>query len=82
MLNIEDRPLMIMDGMETNRKSSPFGRAFLPSKGEWVFNFSIVVALPLLYGINVIRNIQQVTTYGNRQIYNPLHILSRDESSP
>jgi hypothetical protein len=52
MTNIEDRPLMIMAGMETNRKSSPFGRAFLPSEGEWVFYFSMVVALPLIYGIN------------------------------
>jgi hypothetical protein len=73
---------MIMAGMETNRKPSPYGRAFLPSEGEWVFDFSMGVALPLLYGINVIRNIQQVTTDGNRQIYNSLEILSRDESSP
>jgi hypothetical protein len=35
----------------------------------------------VIYGINVIRNIQQVTTDGDRQIYNPLVILSRDESS-
>jgi hypothetical protein len=82
MMNIEDRPLTIMDGMETNRKSSPYDRAFLPSEGEWVFDFSMVVALPLFYGINVIRNIQQVTTDVDRQIYNPLDILSRDESSP
>jgi hypothetical protein len=82
MTNIEDMPLMIMAGMETNRKSSPFVRAFLPSEGEWVFDFSMVVALPLLYGINVIRNIQQVTTDGDKQIYNPLDILSRDKSSP
>jgi hypothetical protein len=82
MKNIEDRPLMIVAGMETNRKSSPFGRAFLPSEDEWVFNFSMVVALPLLHGINVIRNIQQVTTDGDMQIYNPLDMLSRDESSP
>jgi hypothetical protein len=70
MTNIEDRPLMIMAGMETNRESSPFGRVFLPSEGEWVFDFSMAVALPLLYGINVIRNIQQVTTDGDRHIYN------------
>jgi hypothetical protein len=42
----------------------------------------MVVALPLLYGDNVIRNIQQVTTDGNRQIYNPLDLLSQNESSP
>jgi hypothetical protein len=47
--NIEDRPLMIMAGMCTNRRSCPYGRSFLPSEGEWVFNFSMVVALPLLY---------------------------------
>jgi hypothetical protein len=82
MMNIEDRPLMIMDGMCTNRKSSPYDRAFLPSECEWVFDFSMVVALPLLYGNNVIRNIQQVTTDGDRQIYNPLDILSKNESSP
>jgi hypothetical protein len=82
MMNIEDRPLMIMAGMETNRKSSPFGRAFLPSEGEWVFDFSMVVVLPLLYGINFTRNIQQVTTDGNRQIFNPLDIFSRDKFSP
>jgi hypothetical protein len=82
MTNIEDRPLMIMAGMEANRKSSPFGRAFLTSEGEWVFEFSMVVALTLLYEINVIRNIQQVTTDGDRQIYNTLDILSKDESSP
>jgi hypothetical protein len=81
MMNIEDRPLMIMADME-NRKPSPCGRAFPPSEGEWVFDFSMVVALPLLYGINVIRNTQQVTTDGDRQIYNPLDILSRDRSSP
>jgi hypothetical protein len=49
MVNIEERPLMIMAGMETNIKSSLFGRAFLPSEGEWVFDFYMVVALPLLY---------------------------------
>jgi hypothetical protein len=80
--NIEDRLLMIMAGMETNRKSSPFGRAFLPSEVEWVFDFSMVVVLPLLYVINVVRNIQQVTTDSDRQIYNLLDIFSRDESSP
>jgi hypothetical protein len=39
MMNIEDNPLMIMSGMESNRKSSRYGRAFLPSEGEWVFDF-------------------------------------------
>jgi hypothetical protein len=82
MMSIEDRPLMIMAGMETNRKSSPYGRAFLPSEGEWVFDFSMVVVSPLLYGINLIRNIHQVTTDGDRHIYNPLDILSRYGSSP
>jgi hypothetical protein len=48
MTNIEDRPLMIMTGMCANRKSSPYGRAFLPSEGKWVLDFSMVVALPLL----------------------------------
>jgi hypothetical protein len=42
----------------------------------------MVVALPLLYGNNVIRNIQQVTTDGDCQIYNPLDLLSKNESSP
>jgi hypothetical protein len=82
MINIENSPLMIIAGMETNRKSSPYGRAFLPSEGEWAFDFSMVVALPLIYGINVTINIQQVTTDGDRQIYNPLDIFSRYESSP
>jgi hypothetical protein len=82
MMNIEDRPLVIMDGMCTNRKSSPYGRAFLGSQVKWVFDFSMVVALPLLYGNNIIRHIQQVTTDGDRKIYNPLDILSKDESSP
>jgi hypothetical protein len=82
MTNIDDRPLMIMAGMYTNRKSCPYGRAFLPSEGEWVFDFSMVVALPLLYENNVIRNIQQVTTDSDRQIYNPLDLLSQNESSP
>jgi hypothetical protein len=82
LTNIEDRPLMIMTDLETNRKSSPYGRYFLPSDGEWVFDFSMVVVLPLLYEINVTRNIQQVTTDGDTHIYNPLDILSRDESSP
>jgi hypothetical protein len=31
MTNNEDRPLMMMAGMCTNRKSCPYGRAFLPS---------------------------------------------------
>jgi hypothetical protein len=39
MANIADRPLMIMAGMEINRKSIPYGRAFLPSEGEWMFGF-------------------------------------------
>jgi hypothetical protein len=81
MTNIEDIPLMIMAGMRTNRKSCPYGRAFLPSEGEWVFDLSMVVALSLLYGNNVIRNIQQVTTDGDRQIYNPLDLLSQNEFS-
>jgi hypothetical protein len=84
MMNIEDRPLMIMAGMCTNRKSCPYGRAFLPSEGEWVFDFSMVVALPLIYGNNVIQNIKQVTTDGDRQIYNPLQLdlISQNKSSP
>jgi hypothetical protein len=82
MTNIEDRPLMTMAGMCTNRKSCPYGRAFLPSEGEWVFDFSMVVELPFLYGNNVIRYIQQVTTDGDRQIYNTLDPLSQNESSP
>jgi hypothetical protein len=81
MTDIEDRTLMIMAGMCTNRKSCPYGRAFLPSEGEWVFDFFMVVVLPLLYGNNVIRNIQQVTTNGDRQIFNPLDLLSQNESS-
>jgi hypothetical protein len=67
MMNIEDIPLMIMAGMCTNRKSSPYGRAFIPSQGEWLFDFSIAVVLPLLYRTNVIRNIQQVTTDGHQK---------------
>jgi hypothetical protein len=81
MLNIEDSPLMIMARMCTNIKSSPYGRAYLPSEGKWVFEFSIVVAIPYLYVINVIRNIQQVTD-GDIQIYNQLDILSKYESTP
>jgi hypothetical protein len=81
MKNIENRPVIIMTVMEINRKESPYGRAFLPSEVEWVFDFSMVVVLPLLYVINVVRNIQQVTADGDRQIYNHLEILSRDESS-
>jgi hypothetical protein len=77
-MNIEDRPLMIMAGMCTNKKSCPYGRAFHPSEGEWVFDVSMVVVLPLLYGNNVIRNIQQVTTNGDCQIYNPLALLSQN----
>jgi hypothetical protein len=42
----------------------------------------MVAALPLLYGNNVIRDIQQVTTNGDRQRYNPLDLLSQNESSP
>jgi hypothetical protein len=42
----------------------------------------MVVVLPVLYGNNVIRNIQQATTDGDRQIYNPLYPLSKNESSP
>jgi hypothetical protein len=78
MTNIEDIPLMIMAGMCTNRKSCPYGQAFLPSEGEWVFDLSMVVAVPLLHGSNVIRNIQQVTTNGDRQIYHPLDLLSQN----
>jgi hypothetical protein len=44
MANIEDRALMIMAGMCKNRKSCPYGRAFIPSEVEWVFDFSMVVA--------------------------------------
>jgi hypothetical protein len=71
-----------MAGMCTNRKSCPYGRAFLPSEGDWVFDFSMFVALPLLCGNNIIQNIQQVTTDGYRQIYNPLDLLSQNESIP
>jgi hypothetical protein len=65
-----------------NIKSCPYGRSFLPSEGKWVFHFSMVVALSLLYGKNVIQNIQQVTTNGDRQIYNQFDLLSKNESSP
>jgi hypothetical protein len=82
MTNIVHRPMMIMSGMCMNRKSCPYGRAFIPSEGEWVFNFSMVVALLLIYGHNVIQNIQQVTTDCDHQIYNPLDLLSQNKSSP
>jgi hypothetical protein len=74
---------MIMAGMCTNRNFSPYGRAFLPSEGEWVCDFSMVVALSLLYGTDGIINIKQnTTTDGDREIYNTLDILSKYESSP
>jgi hypothetical protein len=82
MSNIEDRSFMIMDVMCTDRKSRPCSISFLPSEDQWVFDFSMVVALLVLQGNNFIRNIQQVTTDGDRQIYNPLDILPKDESSP
>jgi hypothetical protein len=39
MMNIEDRPLMIVAGMTTKQQTVPFGRAFLPNKCRWVFYF-------------------------------------------
>jgi hypothetical protein len=54
----------------------------MASEGEWMFDFSMVVALPLLYGNNVIRNIQLVTTDRDHQINNPFDLLSQNESSP
>jgi hypothetical protein len=47
-----------------------------------MFEFSMVVELQVLYGNNVIINIQQVTTDGDRKINNPLDILPKDKSSP
>jgi hypothetical protein len=54
MRDIEERPLMIMVCMCRNRKSCQYGRSFLPSEGKWVFDFSMVVGLPFIYGNNVI----------------------------
>jgi hypothetical protein len=82
MMNIEDRPLMIVAGMTTKRQTVPFGKAFLPNEYRWVFDFSWDVAFPLMYGYNVIRKVQQITTDGDSQIYNPLGALSKDPKSP
>jgi hypothetical protein len=71
-----------MAGTETYRKPSHYGRSFLQSEGEWAFNFSMVVVLPLLYRINVIRNIQQVTTcWRQADLQSFRHIFKRQIQS-
>jgi hypothetical protein len=47
-----------------------------------VFDFSWDVAFPHMYGHNVIRKVQQVTTYYDIQIYNPLDVFSKDPKGP
>jgi hypothetical protein len=73
---------MTVAGMTTRRQTVRFGRALLPNECRWVFDFSWDVAFPPMYGDNVIRKVQQVTTDGDSQIYNPLGALSKDPKSP
>jgi hypothetical protein len=78
--NRENRPLLVSDGTDYNRKNITAMRAFLPSECEWVFRYVFEVAIPTLIREATVEHISQINTDGERQIYSPprqLYIKSK-----
>jgi hypothetical protein len=80
----EKRPLLEFAGTDHNRKNFTVMRAFLPSECEceWVFRYVFEVAIPTLIGEATVQRINQINTYDDRQIYNPLANCIFVKSSP
>jgi hypothetical protein len=71
-MNREKRPLLVFAGTDKNRKNFTKVHAFLPSECVWVFQYVFEVAIPSLIDEATVDRINQINTYGDRQIYNPL----------
>jgi hypothetical protein len=70
-INIEDRMLMIVAGLDNMRRNFPSLRAFLPSECQWVFHFSFSYVFPKLLRQGTLRRIKQMS-----------HILTRLNQHP
>jgi hypothetical protein len=60
-INIEDRMLMIVAGLDNMRRYFPSPRAFLTSECQWVFHFLFSYVFPKLLGQGTVRRIKQVS---------------------
>ena len=80
--NKECRPLIIIGGIDSNRRNFSGGHALVPNESKWAFLFFFKFALGFLYGDDVIKRIQQISTDGDSHIFKPLESLVRDESQP
>jgi hypothetical protein len=74
--NIEDRMLMIFDGLDTMRRNFPSARAFLPLEYQWVFHFSFSYVFPKLLGQGTVRRIKQVSPIATQLSQHSWPILS------
>jgi hypothetical protein len=70
--NRENRPLLVFAGTDHDLKNFTGLQAFLPSECEWVFHYIFEVVIPTLIGTSTVERINQISTDGERQIYNPL----------
>jgi hypothetical protein len=82
MERIEKRPLLVFAGTDNNRENFTALRVFLPSEREWVFQYVFEIAIPSLIGEATVEHINQINTFGDRQIYNPLTNYILDKTSP
>jgi hypothetical protein len=59
--NIDDRVMMIVDGLDNMRRNFPSLRAFLPSECQWVFHLLLSYVFPKLLGQGTVRHIKQAS---------------------
>ena len=67
--NNESRPLLTMNGKDSNGKMFTVLRAFLPNEQAWVFRWIFNDVLPKMFGSTVINQIKVVISDGDSQEY-------------
>ena len=79
--NNEGRPLLTMNGKDSNGKMFTVLRAFLPNEKAWVFRWLFSYILPKMFGSTVINQIKVVITDGDSEEYEQLD-MAIDEYMP
>ena len=79
--NNEGRPLLTMNGKDSNGKMFTVLRAFLPNEKAWVFRWLFSYIVPKMFGSTVINQIKVVITDGDSEEYEQLD-MAIDEYMP
>jgi len=70
--NNEGRPLLSMNGKDTNSRTFTILRVFLPNQQMWTFRWVFCVLLPKIYGNHILSKIKVVITDGDSQETNQM----------